>query len=258
LYRVYYNDGGTPTMVPDANLPGNSAGFSVSPINLSGLNNNSFDPGEVNPVFSQLAIAVEASTTNTSLTPSVEDWTFAYDTHVPRTNFSFNMRGAKLIGTDASFAPVYKYNLNPQTNSSGIMATTSLEWDTYTISKSGYQIAESCPAQPQYMAPDIDSNTYIDMAPSTSNAILVQVKTVAGAEIPGALVRLYRATAPAFDQTKKTGMRCGQAFWGSLDEGTSANGKPYAIDVSAPPYTGTTTIANVDVSGYSTITAIAN
>lgn len=134
------------------------------------------------------------------------------------------------------------------------MSTTSIEWDTYTISKAGYDITESCVAQPQYIAPDTNPAIYIDMAVSNPHAILIHAKTALGADIPNAHIRLYRS-APAFDQMKTAGARCGQAFWSGISEGTVANGDSYTIDISAPPYSATTTIANVDVSGYSTFTA---
>jgi hypothetical protein len=51
---------------------------------------------------------------------------------------------------------------------------------------------------------------------------------------------------------KVAGLRCGQTFWNGLPEGTNALGNPYNLDISAPPYTSTTTLPNIDVSGYST------
>lgn len=255
FYQVYYDNLGTATLVPDSKIPGNSTGILASPINLEGLNDQSF--GRTGNT--RIKISVTESTTDTTFTPALLNWTVKYDVHVPHANFTFNMIGmTKLIGTDAGLSPVYKFNQNPITDSSGVMATTSLEYDTYTVSRTGYDIAESCPAQPQYIAPDTFSSVFIDMTASNPEAILIQVKDTAGADVPGAHVRLYRA-APAFDETKTAGLRCGQAFWNGLSVGTIVGGDPYSIDVSIPPYTSTTTITDlVDVSGYSTFTATAN
>lgn len=247
-YRVYYDNAGVETLVPNGKLPGNSTGLSASPISLAGLNDQSY--GRTG--YDKLKLSVSASTANTAVTPLLHDWTVAYEVHAPRPNFTFNLRGMKNIGTDALGAPVDKWNINTVTDASGIMATTTLEWDTYTVSRAGYDIAESCPLQPQYVAPDTFPSTFIDMTPSLPHAVLVQVKDLTGiADVPGAHVRLYRAS-PAFDQMKVAGLRCGQAFWKGLLEGTNALGNPYTIEVSAPPYASTTTLPNVDISGYST------
>ena len=40
--HVYYDNGGTPTIVPDAALSGNAAGFSTSPVDISGLNTGTY------------------------------------------------------------------------------------------------------------------------------------------------------------------------------------------------------------------------
>ncbi len=253
FYQIYYDNAGTATLVPDGKIPGNSAGLSVSPVSLTGLNDQPFGlTGNA-----RLKISVMASTADTGTTPELHDWTVKYDVHAPRPNFTFNMRGAKTIGTDGGGATVYKFNQNLATDAFGVFATTTIEWDTYAISKTGYDIAESCPAQPQYIAPNTFPSVFIDMTNSVPHAILVQVKDALGADVPGAHVRLYRAS-PAFNQMKTAGLRCGQAFWNGLSEGTAALGDSYSIDASAPPYTSTTTTANVDVSGYSTFTAVVN
>ncbi len=41
--QLYYNNGGTPTIVPDSALPGNSSGFSTGPINISGLSTTTYN-----------------------------------------------------------------------------------------------------------------------------------------------------------------------------------------------------------------------
>jgi hypothetical protein len=248
LYHVYYDNAGVETLVPNSTLPGNSAGFSVSPVSLTPLN----DLALGGTSYAKLKISVSAATTDDLVSPLVHNWTVMYDIHAPRPNFAFNLLSTKTIGTDALGVPVHKYDLNLTTDASGIMATSSLEWDTYTISRAGYDIAESCPLQPQYIAPDTFPSTFIDMTPSLPHAVLVQVKDLAGtADVPSAHVRLYRAST-GFDEMKVTGLRCGQVFWNGLSEGTNALGNPYTLEVSAPPYTSTTTLPNIDVSGYST------
>jgi hypothetical protein len=118
-------------------------------------------------------------------------------------------------------------------------------------------ITHSCPAQPQYVAPNTFPSIFLDMAPSVPHSILIHATTIAGADIPGAHVRLYRASS-GFDEVKIAGLRCGQAFWNGLAEGTADGSNPYSLDISAPPYASTTTVPSVDISGYSIVTVTVN
>jgi type II secretory pathway pseudopilin PulG len=47
---------------------------------------------------------------------------------------SFNLQGAKIIGYDGQGAPVYKYSQALQSDSSGQLTITDLEWDSYIFS----------------------------------------------------------------------------------------------------------------------------
>ena len=238
--------------MPDTELPGNSAGITVSPVSLAGLNTGAL--GTAN--YTSIRIAVTATTANLLETPSAQDWKVKYERHTPKTAFTFGMRGAKTIGTDGGGAPVYKYNQNFTTDGNGMAATTSLEWDTYTLSiPASFDIAESCPPQPPYVAPNTTVTTYMDLAADTTHSILVRVVNNAGVEQTDALVRLWRT---GYNNTKSVGQRCAQAFWPGMSEGTVVNGDAYSIDVSMPPHTATTTVLNVDVSGYSYAPIVAN
>jgi hypothetical protein len=244
LIRLYYNNGGTATLIPDAVLSGNAAGFSDSPIDLSNL-----DSG-----YSELKVGISANTSDTAKTPAILDWRVSYLTHSARANFGFNLTGEDTIGTNGG-NPVYKLNQAFSANASGIYSTTTIDSDLYSVTKSGYEFAEICGAPTASLpkidvAPDSTLDVYMDATTTKAHSILIGVKNSAGSDIPNALVKMYRAS-PSFSGYKKTGLRCGQVFWNNLSEGTYANGDSYTLDVSAPPYTSTTTILNVDVSGYS-------
>ncbi|HHS49814.1 MAG TPA: hypothetical protein ENN07_01725 [candidate division Zixibacteria bacterium] len=66
-YRVYYNVGGTPILVPDAVLPGNSTGFDTSPIDISGLSTSTYN-----------ALFIGAFLTNIGGSPQLLDWTVSW------------------------------------------------------------------------------------------------------------------------------------------------------------------------------------
>ncbi|MFA5830250.1 MAG: putative Ig domain-containing protein [Candidatus Paceibacterota bacterium] len=243
LIRLYYNNGGSATLVPDAVLPGNAAGFSDSPIDISGLDNS----------YSTLRVGVTANTSDTAETPSISDWQVDYLIHSARANFGFNLTGEDTIGTNGG-NPVYKLNQAFTANSSGIYSTTTIDSDLYSVTKSGYEFAEICGAPTASLpkvdvAPESALDVYMDATTTRAHSILIGVKNSAGNDIPNALVKIYRAS-PVFSSYKKTGLRCGQVFWNNLSEGTYPT-DPYTLDISAPPYTSTTTITNVNVSGYS-------
>jgi hypothetical protein len=63
--HIYYDVSGTPTVVPDAALPGNSAGFGGNFIDLTGL-----DAG----IYDKLYLRAELSTTDNKVTPALHEW----------------------------------------------------------------------------------------------------------------------------------------------------------------------------------------
>lgn len=243
--HLYYNNGGTPTLIPDTALTGNVTGFSSSPVDLSLLDAS----------YTSLSVGISESTSDTSVTPSISDWQISYLVQTVRPDFSFTMAGTKTMGTDSGNNPVYKLNQIFSADSSGLYATSSLESDLYSVTKTNYELSEICGAPESSLPkinvnPESDLDVYINATTTNPNSILIGVKNSAGNSISNALVKIYRAS-PAFSNYKKTGLRCGQVFWNGLSAGTFTNGNPYSLDVSAPPYTSTTTIMNVDVLDYS-------
>ncbi len=249
LYYVYSKTGGVATLISDTELPGNSTGFSVSPVDLSVLNNAQYGVAS----YDNLSIGVSASTEDSSVTPSVQDWKIIYKRHVPKGNFTFNMRGAKTIGTDSAGDFVYKYNKNITTDASGYVKISPLEWDTYDITANDFDVSESCPSQPNLISPNSSAKVFIDLYTHTDNSLLVRVVNSAGVEQPNALVRLHRST-PSYDNYQFVGKRCAQIFWPNLSSGRASNGDGYSLDASISPYTSTTTMTDVDISGSSKVT----
>jgi hypothetical protein len=63
--RIYYDVSGTPTIIPDAALPGNSGGFDTNFIDLSGLDAGTYD---------KLYLQAVLSNTDGSSTPILHEW----------------------------------------------------------------------------------------------------------------------------------------------------------------------------------------
>jgi hypothetical protein len=67
-YKVYYDISGTPTIIPDVDLPGNSTGFGTSPIDLGNLSTTTY------PI-----LYAYAELTYSSGSPQLQDWTISFN-----------------------------------------------------------------------------------------------------------------------------------------------------------------------------------
>ncbi|MFZ2886440.1 MAG: carboxypeptidase-like regulatory domain-containing protein [Minisyncoccia bacterium] len=241
LYRVYTDSG---AQVPDADLPGNGAGFSNSPVSIAGLSTTTY-PG--------LRFGATLTTSDASSTPAVQSWEVTYDVGpTPLPNISVAMRGAKTVGSGPS-GPAYKYSTTHSSGATGSTTINSVEYDSFTLSvsaASGYDISSSCAPQPTVVAPNSTALSQLFLSPHTANSLLVDVRAAGGALIPGASIRLQRA---AYDTTL-TADTCGQAFFGGI---SASAGTPYTITVSASGYQNFTN-TELDVSGTARISVILN
>lgn len=249
FYQIRTFDGAQ--LIPDSVLPGNSLGFSTSPVNLSTISTTTY-PG--------IRLGAILKTKNPGApTPSIDDWSVTYDYGPePLLNLSFSLRGDKQVGSGPS-GTLYKYN---QVHSSGDYAgivLNSMEWDNYTITVDGaatnYDIASSCGPQPQWLSPGASLTTRLYMATHTSNSLLIDVRNAAGDLLQNASARLQKNSS-GYDQTKTTD-GCGQAFFGGLTAGGQGQGNSYSITVTAvgyQPYSAT----GVEVSGQSRLSVELN
>lgn len=211
--QLLYSTSSTWELIPDSDLTisgvKNSDGFPFSPIDLTGLN----------PVkYHSLKIKANFSTSDLAQTPKLYDWEIAWftsDTGTPVPNLAFLMQGSKTIGSDALGNPIYKYEQNLNTDASGQIVISNLEWDTYKISvsaSSGYDIANSEPPQPVAVNPGAIQTTILKLAAHFSDTFLVTVQNSAGQPLAGASVRLYKS---GYDKTKLSSAS-GQAFFSPL------------------------------------------
>jgi len=242
-YRVYdasYNQ------IPDSVLGGNSAGFTVSPVNISAIATSTYGSLRVGAVLSG----------DTSATPSIQNWNMSYEVGpIPLPDISFTMQGAKTIGSGPG-GPVYKYDGTHSSGASARIELANIEYDSYTLAipaSSGYDIASSCGPQPSVITPASSAVSRLYLTPHTTHSLLVDVKNAGGTLLPGATVRLSRG---AYDTTVVAD-QCGQAFFSNLSSGTVGGGNAYTIDVSASgqtPYSS----AEVNVSGTTRLSVILN
>lgn len=235
IVRVYAVDaGGGYTIIPDSALPGNSAGFTTSPLNLT-----SVDAG----AYPTLALVAEMTSSDVNVTPALHSWSI---THVASENvlsgIGFSFTGSKIIGTDTLAMPIYKYSQSHTTDGSGEVALQNLEWDSYalTLASGTHDIKESCADVPYVLNPGVNETLTLTLVPSDTHTLRVSVVDVSDNPIYGANVELSR---PGFTVTEMTST-CGQVFFNS---GLGA-AVDYEVAVQKSGYV-TQSITPVDIDG---------
>ncbi len=236
-----YNSTGA-TLIPDTQVPGNSAGLTTSPVDLSGI---------ATTTFPMLRVGFHLETTDDSVTPSVSEYAVVSDYGpTPLPDIAFDVRGDKTIGSGPS-GTLYKYGQSFTSGSASGYTVPSLEWDAYLVSvdgADGYDIASACPAQPQSLAPGGTLSLDLFLVPHTAHSLLVNLRSgTTSALIAGAEITLSRA---GFSATTTTDA-CGHAFFSSL-----VSSSAYTVTASSSGYT--TTAASSTVSGQSTAELLFN
>ncbi len=213
-YSLYTMVSGVPTLIPDSDLPGNAAGFTTSPVDLTGLSTST---------YTSIRVGATLTTADTGVTPNIDSWTLSYN-YGPEVlpNVAVTMRGLKTIGNSPT---IYKYNATSTSNGSGIISLPSIEWDTYTVDVSattGYETAEVCAVQAELLSPGTSQLTRLYVATNTPKSLVVDVREGDGTYIPDASVQLLSST------TNKTILTssCGQVYFGGLNGGT------YSLNIS--------------------------
>lgn len=246
MFRIY--DAAGATLVPDSQIPGNSAGLATSPVNLSGVSTSTFPA---------LSVQATLQTTDASSTPELDSYMITMDSgphSLP--NIGLTMTGAKTIGTTGGGALVYKYqNSSISSGATGVVTLTNIEWDSYTVGVNAtttYAISSVCYPQPETLSPNSTQSTRLILSPLTTNSLLVDVKS-AGVVVSNATVRLQRG---AYDITVQ-GDGCGNSFFSNLSAGSVGGDNAYTIDVSASGYQPYSS-SEVNVSGTTRLSIILN
>ncbi|MDO8481938.1 MAG: carboxypeptidase regulatory-like domain-containing protein [bacterium] len=241
-YHVYYPTGSDSALVPDAVLPGNSAGFTSG---------TSTDLSTIPPADypSLILEAYMVPLDSGAPSPSIQEWSLGYTSEQGRA-IPFNMRGAKTIGSGPD-GTIYKYDQSLSTDSSGALSISNLEWDSYTMTmnaSTGYDISSSCSPQPVEVAPNTSVAELLYVSLYTSNSLLVDVKSSSGVMLSGATVQLTKGGS--YDKTVIADA-CGQAFFDNLTNGN------YSVSVSAVGYQ-TYPPSGINITGTSRLSVSLN
>lgn len=235
--RFYTGSSSSYTLVPDTDLPGNSAGFTTRLVNLRGLSPTTYP---------ELTVGITMTTTDSTATPSVDELRLWYrESSAPRSGESYTLRGNKTIGTDGVGDPVYKFSQSGTLDGMGSALFTDREWDNYRFTMTNYVLRMICPhPHPFILTPNVDLQVEALAVVPTSHHLRVVVLDPTGTVIPGAGIALTR---PSYTGTALTGP-CGQGFFNGL-----ASESDYVLQISA---VGFNTLIQTDqtVSGASQIT----
>ncbi len=232
--QVFSVSGTTFTLIPDIDLPGNSAGFTTGPVVLSGLSVGTYPT---------LALGAVLTSADVSVTPTLSDWEVAYTiSEPPIASVPFTLTGSKVIGTTVMATPIYKYSGSHTTNGSGEVQLSDLEWDFYSLvlDTGVYDIQQSCPNIPYSLSPGVDETLVLTLIPATAYSLRVSVVDADGDLIPNATVDISRS---GFSDSDVTSI-CGQVFFGT---GLSL-APDYQVDVDASGYVSQA-ITDVNIEG---------
>lgn len=223
-YQIYYATNTSWLLIPDSDLAGNSQGFDLSPVDLSGL--------EINQYFF-LKVRGNFSTNTTTTSPTLYDWQVSWITDLPTPipNVTFNLRGEKIIGLDAEENPVYKYSQDHTSNSQGQLEIADLEWDAYTFSidpATDLDLVATDPSpQPISLLPE--TTLSVDLYLEGENSLLLTIQDSSTLEpIFDAACRLSNSEL-AYDLTQHTNEK-GQTYFIPLEPAS------YNLEISAPGY----------------------
>ncbi len=136
-------------------------------------------------------------------------------------NITLHIQGAKRKGLDGNGDPVYKFDENDISNTSGIINLNDIEWDDYTITidaSSGYDINETDPVVPVAILPLDNTTVTVKLEPTADHSLLAIVKDVNDQPIEGASVKV--TNVDGYDKTILTSS-AGQAFFTPLTEATT-------------------------------------
>lgn len=190
-YYLYFTTSTEYTLIPDADLPGNSTGFDVSSIDISSLDVDT---------YYRLKIRAELSSSDVMNSPAIDDWHLIYNAGlVP--DIVFHVQGLKTIGTDENEDPVYKYSQDHASDYTGYAYIPDLEWDSYNFTAiTGLDMVETIPVQPVNLLPGQDIEVILYF--TAENTLLTRVLDASTTDpIFGANVRLYRT---GYDYSRPT------------------------------------------------------
>ncbi len=169
----------------------------------------------------------------------------------PVANVLFTLRGSKIIGTDTTDTPVYKYSYRTNTGG-GMVSIPNLEWDNYTIdlSDSHYTLAGSTPTNPITLSPGQNRTVDIVVEPKYNASLLITLKDQMGNLIGSGSANI-KNSINTIDSTKFTPASgspdYGQLFFNNLPVGL------YYLIASATGYQSATSSMNITTNTETTL-----
>ncbi len=220
---------GVPQGLNSYHVVASKAGYSSEQTYASGLGNPNPTKPDVTILTQQvtpltLSIDHTASLHISSVTPMC----------APVGGIHFSLAGTKVVGTNNSGAPIFKYNQNFVTNGVGTFDLPSLEWDTYVLTPtdSFYDVAGITPLSPFVINPGNSQNVQIVVAPRQANSLMVTVVDNA-TQLPLSGATVHLTGAGGVDKTLITGQGfMNQADWsaGSGQDNLTNPSKYFADD----------------------------
>jgi hypothetical protein len=232
--RFYTRVGTGPfALIPDAELSGNSVGFSDTLIDISGLDAVGYP---------SITVGITLETSNTAQSPAIDEIAVFYtQSRTPGTSITYDITGTKTIGTNSSGSPIFKYDTSFTTDGVGEHTLADFEFDQYLIeNQAGLDIASACSAYPYAHQAGVDGELSLTLVSGADNTARVHVVDALGRTIPGAEVTLSRS---GYSQTRNTNV-CGQAFF----TGGVLEGSGYTLDVAVAGYANQS-LSPFDVNG---------
>lgn len=132
------------TLLPEGVLPGNGAGFTAFPVDVSSVSTTTYPA---------LGLRAELTSIDGLATPSAFSWELAYEEGpIPLPDVAFTLTGAKSMGTTGAGVPIPKTVLSGSTDALGVQ-TLQLEWDVYELVVPGYSTISASLEPPFTIAP---------------------------------------------------------------------------------------------------------
>ena len=232
-YQIYYASSTDWELIPENDLPGNLSGFDSSPVDLSGLSAS---------VYGSLKLRADFSSGNASVTPALYDWSVSWvnSEMTPIAGARFNLRGDKVVGTDADDKPIYKYDAYSVSDSSGHKNITDLEWDLYTFlvdPDDGLDLIGIEPSpQPIGLSPN-EILPVVLLLDSVDSLLLTLEDSITLEPIFSAEINIYNEGL-SYDEILYSNEK-GQAYFVPLLSAV------YTLEISAPGYASAMTTAGV-------------
>ena len=201
--QMYYPVGTTSVLVSDTDLPGNSSGFTSSPIDISGLSAISYP---------SLRLGARLTSASVDETPVLESWTLTHIASQPSlSGVPITVVGSKVLGTDTGGGPVYKNEFSDSTDGSGELTLADIEYDVYsiTIDDPLVDVLEVCPSDTINLEPNTTEPVTFTIGSIAGPRLLVFVTDILGNPIAGATVQIDQG---GFSDTQSTSL-CGQTMF---------------------------------------------